>query len=92
MRMPRQHSGIEASQALSEYCAAQTGIAALAQCGQDLSCENIMRQATNLDLALQCSWLTFVSRDGDGLSGRQAPASAASDGKAWVPFVDPIAA
>ena len=34
------------------YCAAQTGIQVFKQCGQDLSRENIMRQAANLDIQL----------------------------------------
>ena len=32
------------------YCAAQTGIQVFKQCGQDLSRENIMRQAASLDI------------------------------------------
>jgi branched-chain amino acid transport system substrate-binding protein len=34
------------------YCAAQTGIQVFRQCGQDLSRENIMRQAASLDIQL----------------------------------------
>jgi ABC-type branched-subunit amino acid transport system substrate-binding protein len=34
------------------YCTAQTLVQVLRQCGSDLSRENIMRQATNLDIAL----------------------------------------
>ena len=34
------------------YCAAQTGIQVFKQCGQDLSRENIMRQAASLDIQL----------------------------------------
>jgi branched-chain amino acid transport system substrate-binding protein len=34
------------------YCTAQTLVQVLKQCGDNLSSENLMRQATNLDIAL----------------------------------------
>ncbi|MEA2737576.1 MAG: branched-chain amino acid transport system substrate-binding protein [Acetobacteraceae bacterium] len=75
------------------YCAAQTGIQAFTQCGQDLSRENIMRQSANLDIQLPMfqAGIRFKTTATDYLGIKRLRLQR-FDGKAWVPFGDPIAA
>jgi branched-chain amino acid transport system substrate-binding protein len=75
------------------YCAAQTGIQVFKQCGQDLSRENIMRQAANLDIQLPMfqAGIRYRTTATDYLGIKRLRLQR-FDGKAWVPFGDPIAA
>jgi branched-chain amino acid transport system substrate-binding protein len=75
------------------YCAAQTGVQVFTQCGQDLSRENIMRQAANLDIQLPMfqTGIRFHTTATDYLAIKRLRLQR-FDGKAWVPFGDPIAA
>ena len=77
------------------YCAAQTGIQAFRQCGQDLSRENIMRQATSLDIQLPMfqAGISFRTSATDYLAIKRLRLQLQRfDGKAWVPFGEPLAA
>jgi branched-chain amino acid transport system substrate-binding protein len=75
------------------YCAAQTGIQVFKQCGNDLSRENIMRQAANLDIQLPMfqNGIRYKTAATDYLGIKRLRLQR-FDGKAWVPFGDPIAA
>jgi ABC-type branched-subunit amino acid transport system substrate-binding protein len=75
------------------YCAAQTGIQVFKQCGNDLSRENIMRQATNLDIQLPMfqTGIRYKTTATDYLGVKRMRLQR-FDGKAWVPFGEPIAA
>ncbi|MGA9864972.1 MAG: ABC transporter substrate-binding protein [Acetobacteraceae bacterium] len=73
------------------YCAAQTLIPVLQQCGEDLSRENIMRQATNLDIQLPMfqNGIRFTTTASD-YYGIKKLRLQRFDGKGWVPFGEPI--
>jgi len=73
------------------YCAAQTGIQVFTQCGNDLSRENIMRQAANLDMQLPMfqAGIRYRTTATDYLGIKRLRLQR-FDGKAWVPFGDPI--
>jgi len=75
------------------YCAAQTGIQVFRQCGQDLSRENIMRQAANLDMSLPMfqTGIQYRTTPTDYLGIKRLRLQR-FNGKAWVPFGDPITA
>jgi branched-chain amino acid transport system substrate-binding protein len=75
------------------YCAIQTGIQVFKQCGNDLSRQNIMRQATNLDIQLPMfqAGIRYKTTATDYL-GIKRMRLQRFDGKAWVPFGAPIAA
>jgi branched-chain amino acid transport system substrate-binding protein len=75
------------------YCAAQTGIQVFKQCGNDLSRENIMRQAADLDIQLPMfqNGIRYKTTATDYLGIKRLRLQR-FDGKAWVPFCDPIAA
>ncbi len=73
------------------YCAAQTLIPVLQQCGEDLSRENIMRQATNLDLQLPMfhHGIRFKTTATDYYAIKQLRMQR-FDGKGWRPFGEPL--
>ena len=73
------------------YCAAQTLIPVLKQCGEDLSRENIMRQATSLDIQLPMfqNDIRFTTTPTD-YYGIKKLRLQRFDGKAWVSFGSPI--
>lgn len=73
------------------YCAAQTLIPVLKQCGEDLSRANIMRQATNLDIQLPMfqNGIRFTTTASD-YYGIKKLRLQRFDGKGWVPFGEPI--
>lgn len=73
------------------YSAAQTLIPVLKQCGEDLSRENIMRQATNLDIQLPMfqNGIRFTTTPSD-YYGIKKLRLQRFDGKGWVPFGEPI--
>ena len=75
------------------YCAAQTGMQVFRQCGEDLSRDNIMRQAANLDLQLPMfqAGIRFRTTATDYLAIKRLRLQR-FNGRAWVPFGDPIAA
>jgi len=75
------------------YCAAQTGLAAFSQCGNDLSRENIIKQAANLDIQLPMfhAGIRFQTTSAD-YRGIKKLRLQRFDGKAWVPFGDPVSA
>ena len=75
------------------YCAAQTGIQVFKQCGQDLSRENIMRQATNLHITLPMfqAGIDYNTSPTDYLGIKRLRLQR-FDGKAWVPFGEPLSA
>jgi len=75
------------------YCAAQTLMPVLRQCGEDLSRENIMKQAANLDIQLPMfhNGIRFTTK-ADDYYGIKKLRLQRFDGKAWVPFGDPIGA
>jgi hypothetical protein len=75
------------------YCAAQTGMQVFAQCGNDLSRENIMRQAASLDFQLPMfqAGIRYRTTATDYLGIKRLRLQR-FDGKAWVPFGEPIAA
>jgi branched-chain amino acid transport system substrate-binding protein len=75
------------------YCGTQTGLQVFRQCGNDLSRENIMKQAANLDIQLPMFH--------DGIRFQTTPQEFRGikrlrlqrfDGKAWVPFGEPMQA
>ena len=73
------------------YSCAQTLVATLKQCGKDLSRENILRQATNLDFALPMLQPGIRVKTGpqDYYPLKQMRL-VKFDGKTWVPFGDAI--
>ncbi len=75
------------------YCAAQTLIPVLKQCGEDLSRENIMKQATNLDLQLPMfhNGIRFKTSPTDYFAIKQLRMQR-FDGKGWRPFGEPLGA
>jgi ABC-type branched-subunit amino acid transport system substrate-binding protein len=75
------------------YCGAQTGMQVFGQCGEDLSRENIMRQAANLDIQLPMfqAGIRYHTTATDYLGIKRLRLQR-FDGKAWVPFGEPIAA
>lgn len=75
------------------YCAAMTLIPVLQQCGEDLSRENIMKQATNLDLQLPMfhPGIRFKTTATDYYGIKQLRMQR-FDGKGWRPFGEPLTA
>ena len=75
------------------YCAAQTGVQVFKQCGNDLSRENIMKQAGSLDIQLPMfqDGIRFQTSARDYMAIKRLRLQR-FDGKAWVPFGDPVAA
>jgi ABC-type branched-subunit amino acid transport system substrate-binding protein len=73
------------------YCAAQTGEIVFRQCGNDLSRENIMKQATNLHTQLPMfqDGIEYNTAPNDYL-GIKSLRLQRFDGKAWVPFGAPV--
>lgn len=73
------------------YSAAQTLIPALHQCGEDLSRENIMKQAANVDIQLPMvhDGIRFTTTATD-YYGFKRLRMQRFDGKGWVPFGEPI--
>ncbi len=73
------------------YCAAQTLIPVLTQCGEDLSRENIMKQAANIDIQLPMfhTGVRFATsaRDYYGIKKLRMQRF---DGKGWAPFGEPV--
>jgi branched-chain amino acid transport system substrate-binding protein len=73
------------------YTSAQTLVQALKQCGSDLSRENIMRQATNLDLTLPMLQPGIRVKTGpEDYYPLKQMRLVKFDGHAWVPFGEPI--
>jgi branched-chain amino acid transport system substrate-binding protein len=73
------------------YCTAQTLIETLKQCGNDLSRENIMRQATNLDLELPMLQPGIRVKTGpEDYYPLKQMRLVRFDGTAWVPFGEAI--
>ena len=75
------------------YCGAQTGIQVFKQCGNDLSRENIMKQAASLDIQLPMfhAGIRFQTTPAE-FRGIKRLRLQRFDGKAWVPFGDPMQA
>jgi branched-chain amino acid transport system substrate-binding protein len=73
------------------YSATQTLAITLKQCGEDLSRENVIRQAANLDIELPMLYkgIRFHTTATD-YYGMKKLRLQRFDGKAWVPFGDPI--
>jgi branched-chain amino acid transport system substrate-binding protein len=73
------------------YSATQTLAIMLKQCGEDLSRENIIRQAANLDIELPMlhRGIRFHTTSTD-YYGMKKMRLQRFDGKAWVPFGEPI--
>ena len=73
------------------YSATQTLAAVLKQCGEDLSRENIIGQATNLDIELPMMFkgIRFHTTATD-YYGMKKLRLQRFDGKAWVPFGEPM--
>jgi branched-chain amino acid transport system substrate-binding protein len=73
------------------YSATQTLAIMLKQCGEDLSRENILRQAANLDIELPMlhRGIRFHTTPTD-YYGMKKMRLQRFDGKAWVPFGEPI--
>lgn len=73
------------------YSVTQTLAAMLKQCGEDLSRENLIHQATNLDIELPLlhKGIRFRTTATD-YYGMKKMRLQRFDGKAWVPFGDPI--
>jgi ABC-type branched-subunit amino acid transport system substrate-binding protein len=73
------------------YLAAQTMVQVLKQCGNDLTRENVMRQAANLNLALPLlqPGITISTGPKDFFPIKQMRLQR-FDGKRWVPFGEPI--
>ncbi len=75
------------------YTVGQTGVALLRQCGNDLSRENIMKQAANLSLNLPMFQPGVDFRTApDNYYGIKKLRLQRFDGKAWVPFGSAIGA
>jgi branched-chain amino acid transport system substrate-binding protein len=73
------------------YTCAQTLVATLKQCGKDLSRANILKQATNLDLALPMLQPGIRVKTGpDDYYPLKQMRLVKFDGTAWVPFGDAI--
>ncbi|MBN8903674.1 MAG: branched-chain amino acid ABC transporter substrate-binding protein [Rhodospirillales bacterium 69-11] len=75
------------------YSAAQTLMPVLQQCGNDLSRQNIMKQATNLDIQLPMlhDGIRFTTSPTD-YYGIKKLRLQRFDGRAWVPFGEPVGA
>ena len=75
------------------YCGAQTGLQVIRQCGNDLSRENMMKQAANLNFQLPMfhKGIPFNTTPTE-FRGIRKLRLQKFDGKAWVPFGDPISA
>jgi branched-chain amino acid transport system substrate-binding protein len=75
------------------YCAAMTLVPVLKQCGEDLSRENIMKQAANLDLQLPMfhQGIRFKTSATDYYGIKQLRMQR-FDGKGWRPFGEPLGA
>ena len=73
------------------YSVTQTLRAVLTQCGEDLSRDNIIRQAANLDIELPMlhRGIRFHTTPND-YYGMKKLRLQRFDGKAWVPFGEPI--
>jgi hypothetical protein len=73
------------------YSAAQTLAVMLKQCGEDLSRDNILWQATNLDIELPMLFkgIRFRTTSTD-YYGMKKMRLQRFDGNAWVPFGEPI--
>jgi ABC-type branched-subunit amino acid transport system substrate-binding protein len=73
------------------YSATQTLAVTLKQCGEDLSRENILRQAANLDIELPMlhRGIRFHTTPTD-YYGMKKMRLQRFDGRAWVPFGEPI--
>jgi ABC-type branched-subunit amino acid transport system substrate-binding protein len=73
------------------YTCAQTLVAALKQCGKDLSRANILRQATNLDFVLPMLQPGVRVKTGpEDYYPLKQMRLVKFDGKAWIPFGDAI--
>jgi branched-chain amino acid transport system substrate-binding protein len=73
------------------YSTAQTLVQTLKQCGNDLSRENILHQATNLDIALPMLQPGIrVKTAADDYYPLKQMRLVKFDGSAWVPFGDAI--
>jgi branched-chain amino acid transport system substrate-binding protein len=73
------------------YCTAQTLVQTLKQCGSDLSRENIMRQATNLDIALPMLQPGIRVKTGpEDYYPLKQMRLVRFDGSGWTPFGDVI--
>ena len=73
------------------YCTAQTLVQTLKQCGKDLSRENIMRQATNLDVELPMLQPGIRVKTGpEDYYPLKQMRLVKFDGAAWVPFGEAI--
>ncbi len=73
------------------YSVTQTLAVVLKQCGEDLSRDNVMRQAANLDIDLPMMHrgIRFRTAPND-YYGMKKLRLQRFDGKAWVPFGEPI--
>jgi branched-chain amino acid transport system substrate-binding protein len=73
------------------YCTAQTLVQTLKQCGNDLSRENIMRQATNLDMELPMLQPGIRVKTGpEDYYPLKQMRLVKFDGAGWVPFGEAI--
>ena len=73
------------------YTCAQTLVQVLKQCGDDLSRENLMRQATNLDMALPMLQPGIRVKTGpEDYYPLKQMRLVKFDGRAWVPFGEAI--
>ena len=73
------------------YCTAQTLVQTLKQCGNDFSRENIMRQATNLDIELPMLQPGIrVKTSPDDYYPLKQMRLVKFDGTAWLPFGEAI--
>jgi branched-chain amino acid transport system substrate-binding protein len=73
------------------YSSAQTLVQVLKQCGSDMSRENIMRQATNLDIALPMLQPGIRVKTGpEDYYPLKQMRLVKFDGRTWVPFGDAI--
>ena len=75
------------------YCAAQTLVPVLQQCGEDLSRDNIMKQAANLDIQLPMfqDGIRFKTTATDYYGIKQLRMQR-FDGRGWRPFGGPLSA
>ena len=73
------------------YTTAQTLVQTLKQCGNDLSRENILRQATNLDIALPMLQPGIRVKTGpEDYYPLKQMRLVKFDGHGWIPFGEPI--
>jgi branched-chain amino acid transport system substrate-binding protein len=73
------------------YTSAQTLVQVLKQCGADMSRENIMRQATNLDIALPMLQPGIRVKTGpEDYYPLKQMRLVKFDGQGWIPFGNPI--